>query len=109
MYDEFVEIVAHARNLPLEEVREIADGSIYTGRQALQIGLVDGLGRTDAAVAKAAELSGIEGEPRVIDLRSSPSLSDLVYGFQGRSAVPTLEEILGWASAPSLQYRFIRP
>jgi len=108
-YEGFVELVAQARDLPVEQVRELADGSVYTGRQALKLGLVDGVGMLDDAIAKAAELGGIAGKPQVIELRPAPTFFDLLYGFQGRSAVPTLEEILGWAGAPSLEFRFVRP
>ncbi|MFQ6101723.1 MAG: signal peptide peptidase SppA [Anaerolineae bacterium] len=109
VYKGFVEIVAQARSLPLEDVRELADGSIYTGRQALDLGLVDEVGTLDNAIAKAAELGDIEGEPRVIELKPTPSFLEALYSFQARSTLPTLEEILGWAGMPSLQYRFARP
>jgi protease-4 len=109
VYGDFVDLVAQARDLPVEEVRELADGSVYTGQQALERGLVDEVGTPDDAIAKAAELGGIEGEPRVIELESVPSFLDTLYGFQARSAVPTLEEILGWAGAPSLEFRFVGP
>jgi len=108
-YEGFVEIVVQARNLPLEDVRELADGSIYTGQQALKLGLVDEVGTLDGAIAKAADLSGIEGEPRVIELKPTPTFLDMLYGFQARSAMPTLEEILGWAGVPSLEFRFVGP
>ena len=109
VYEGFVETVAQARSLPLEHVRELADGSVYTGRQALELGLVDELGTRDDAIAKAAELGGIEGEPRVVELKSIPTFFDTLYGFQARPAMPTLEEILGWAGAPSLEFRFVGP
>jgi protease-4 len=109
IYEGFVQVVSQARGLPLEEVRELADGRIYTGQQALELGLVDDVGTLKDAIAKAAELGGIEGEPRVIELRPTPSLRDLFYGVQARSTMPTLEEILGWAGVPSLQYRFLGP
>jgi protease-4 len=108
-YEEFIEVVAQARNLSVEEARAIADGRVYTGRQALGLGLVDDVGRLNNAIAKAGELGGIEGEPRVIELESMPTLFDMMTGFQSRSQVPSLEEILGWAGAPSLQFRFIAP
>lgn len=109
IYDEFVELVAQARDLPLEEIRELADGSIYTGRQALELGLVDEVGTPKDAIAKAAELGGIEGEPRVVELKPTTSFFDLLYGFQARSTLPALEEILSWAGAPSLEFRFVGP
>jgi protease-4 len=108
-YEGFVELVAQARNLPLEKVRELADGSIYTGRQALELGLVDEVGNLDDAIAKAAELGGIEGEPQVVELKPIITFFDLMYGFQARSTMPTLEEILGWAGMPSLEFRSVAP
>jgi protease-4 len=109
IYGSLVKVVAEARDLPLGQVRELADGRVYTGRQALELGLVDDVGMLEDAIAKAAELGGIEGEPRVIELRPTPSLRDLFYGVQTRSTVPTLDEILSWAGAPSVQLRFVGP
>ncbi len=105
VYEDFVSVVAEARNLPKGSVREIADGSIYTGQQAKEMGLVDDLGTRQAAIEKAAELGGIEGDPRVIELRPQPSFLEMVYTFQARSPLPAIEELLGWAGAPSLHYR----
>ena len=93
----------------LQDVRALADGSIYTGRQALELGLVDEVGTLDNAIAKAAELGGIEGEPRVVELKPTPAFFDMLYGLQARSAIPTMEEILGWAGAPSVQFRSVGP
>ena len=104
IYEDFVAVVAEARDLPAEQVREVADGSIYTGQQAYDLGLVDAVGTRQAAIDKAAELGDIEGEPRIIELRAQPSFLEMVYGFQARSFMPTLEEVIGWAGTPSLQY-----
>jgi protease-4 len=109
VYEDFVALVAEARGMSLDEVRELADGSVYTGRQALEHGLVDGVGTPDDAIAKAAELGGIVGQPRVIELESTPSFLESLYGFQARSGMPTLEEVLGWAGAPTLEFRFVGP
>jgi len=109
IYADFVEIVSQARDLPLEEVRELADGRIYTGRQAQRLGLIDEVGRMDDAVAKAAELGGIEGEPQIIDLQPMPSFIDLLYGLQTRSTMPALEELLTLVGVPSVQYRLVGP
>jgi protease-4 len=109
VYEGFVKTVAQARDMPLDQVRDLADGRVYTGRQALERGLVDDVGTSDDAIAKAAELGGIEGEPRVVELESTLSFIQALYGFQARSAVPTLDEILSWAGAPSLEFRFVGP
>jgi protease-4 len=109
VYEDFVEIVAQERGLSIEDTRELADGRVYTGRQAFELGLVDELGIPSDAIAKAAELGGIEDEPRIIELRTVPSFLDMLYGFQTRSMVPTLDELIGWAGAPSLEFRLVRP
>ena len=105
-YEGFVGIVAEARDLPLADVRGLADGRVYTGQQALDAGLVDQLGTLDDAIAKAAELGGIEGEPYVIELEQPLSFLDMLYGFQRESGLPPLEEIINWAGKVRLEYRF---
>ncbi|MFH1742239.1 MAG: signal peptide peptidase SppA [bacterium] len=60
-------------------VRHVADGKIYTGRQALDIGLVDQLGTLDDSIKVAAKLAGFEGKPRVVEKkRGRPSLLDIL-------------------------------
>jgi protease-4 len=103
--ESFVDVVAEARGLPKQEVRDIADGSVFTGQRALELGLVDALGTRSDAIDKAGELGGIEGEPRVIELRPQPTFLEMFYTFQARSLMPTLEKIIGWAGTPSLQFR----
>jgi protease-4 len=109
VYDNFVEVVVEARDLPEKTVRELADGRIYTGQQALDHGLVDDVGLPSDALNKAAELGGIEGEPQVIELNFEPTFYELLYGLQGRSQLPTLEDVLSWAGAPKMEYRFVGP
>ncbi len=57
-YEQFVKAVAEGRKIPVERVREFADGRIFTGRKAKELGLVDYLGGLDRAVEVARELSG---------------------------------------------------
>ncbi|MFN5516011.1 MAG: signal peptide peptidase SppA [Cyanobacteriota bacterium] len=61
-YAQFVETVAQARNLSLERVRGFADGRIFTGQQALELGVVDRLGTEEDARRWAAELAGLDPE-----------------------------------------------
>ena len=58
-YDQFVEKVAASRKMTPEAVDAIAQGRVWTGRQAKQIGLVDALGGLDRAVALAKERAKI--------------------------------------------------
>lgn len=66
VYDQFVEDVDKGRgNLKRAQVRKLADGRVYTGRQAKKAGLVDELGNYHDALAAAAKAGGIQGEPQV--------------------------------------------
>ncbi len=60
IYDEFVDAVASGRHMDAGRVREIADGRVYTGRQAKNLGLVDELGDYYDALAAAGELASIK-------------------------------------------------
>jgi protease-4 len=75
VHQQFIEQVASSRKLPLETVQVLADGRIFTGRQAFELGLVDQLGNLQDAIEAAAELAEIQGEPKVVyPRRSRPGL-----------------------------------
>ncbi|BFM39858.1 signal peptide peptidase SppA [Synechocystis sp. LKSZ1] len=59
-YQQFIETVAQARKLSLDTVRSFADGRIFTGHQALELGVVDRLGTEEDARSWAAELAGLD-------------------------------------------------
>lgn len=63
-YDRFISLVAEGRELSEENVREIAKGRVWTGEDALEVGLVDGIGGLIESVDKARELAGIEEDER---------------------------------------------
>lgn len=65
IYDEFVARVATGRKLPVERVREIARGRVWTGAQARSLGLVDELGGLTEAIAKARQLANIPSSEEV--------------------------------------------
>jgi len=64
VHSQFIEAVAKGRNLPEADVKAIADGRIFTGRQALHLKLVDQLGDLEDSILIAAELAGIKENPR---------------------------------------------
>lgn len=78
MYDQFVRDVAEGREMAEDEVRELANGRIFTGEQAVEAGLVDELGNFHRAIEVAGELGGIEGEPKLREMGRSSSFFDLV-------------------------------
>lgn len=63
---QFIEDVSKGRGMAMEKVKEIANGSIYSGRQAKGLGLVDVLGGFQDAVDAIKELTGIKGEPALV-------------------------------------------
>lgn len=66
VHGQFVKAVAEGRKMEPGKVREIADGRILSGAQALALGLVDALGNQEDAVAEAGRMGKIDGEPKVI-------------------------------------------
>jgi len=66
VYSQFVDAVAEGRHLDRDTVRKLADGRIYSGRQALEAGLVDQLGNLQDAIDVAGKLAGIKGHPKVV-------------------------------------------
>jgi len=65
-YGQFVDVLVQEREMPKGEVLKIADGRIFTGSQAKELGLVDVLGDFEDAVRIAGEMGGIEGPPKTI-------------------------------------------
>jgi len=61
-YDLFLARVAEGRGLTLEQVDDVARGRVWTGKQALEVGLVDELGDFETALALAKELAGLNVE-----------------------------------------------
>ncbi len=66
VHSQFVDAVAEGRGLERAAVQAIADGRIFSGEQAKELGLVDVLGNLEDAVAEAGKMAKIEGEPRVV-------------------------------------------
>jgi len=64
---QFIEAVADGRSMDAAEVEQLADGRVFTGRQAKSVLLVDEIGDLQDAIKLAGELSGIEGTPRVME------------------------------------------
>ena len=59
-YKRFIGLVSEARNIPVEDVDKIAQGRVWAGSNALELGLIDNIGDLQMAVERAAELAGID-------------------------------------------------
>lgn len=72
MYEAFIEEVALHRELDIEYVRKLADGRAYTGRQALEVGLVDELGDYSHALNVLTRMSGLPRPPEADEYLVGP-------------------------------------
>ena len=88
-YNEFVSVISKGRDLPEKEVREIADGRIYSGKQARDLDLVDEFGDLERAAEIAAENANVKN-PTVVRYVQTPGFLDLL---QARLAPPEPEAI----------------
>ena len=66
-YGQFLEAVSAGRNIPVEKLRALAQGQVFTGSQALANGLADGIGNLNTAVLAAKDLAKLKGEVEVIE------------------------------------------
>ena len=76
-YDEFVSVISEGRGLSEERVREIADGRIYSGSQAKELGLVDSFGGIDEAAVIAGTLAEAQ-DTTVVRYVETPTFSEML-------------------------------
>lgn len=88
-YEQFLDRVAEGRKMPKDEVRKVAGGRVYTGRDALKIGLVDRLGGVDDAVAAVREMVDIppSAEVKLVHYPRPSSLGELAESLFGLQAL----------------------
>jgi protease IV len=81
IHEQFIADVARNRKLPVEKVRALADGRIFTGQQAKDLGLVDAMGNFNDAIERAGRLGGIKGKiEAVVPEKKGFSLLSLLLG-----------------------------
>ncbi len=101
LHQQFVTAIAEGRDLDVDKVRTLADGRIYTGEDALHIGLVDRIGNLEDAVAWAGQLAGIEGEIVTV---YPPEKKMSLLRFLSEAA---LRDLLGRAIRPEMTAEYI--
>ncbi len=95
IYDSFITKVANGRNMTKEDVDRIGQGRVWSGTQALEIGLIDGLGGLDDAIAKAAEMAEIDSyRINSLPVQKEP-LQQLIEDMTGQSSSVVLKYYLG--------------
>jgi protease-4 len=99
VHKQFIDAVAEGRAMEVDTVQALADGRIFTGRQAKEAKLIDELGNLDDAIQLAADIAGIEGEPKVVEPRRRFSLRELI-----ESRLSVIFPKLDFYSGVSLKY-----
>lgn len=87
IYGEFVRKVAESRKLKRESVEEIAQGRVWSGIAAKELGLVDEIGGLDAALAYAAQKAGLGANYRIIEYPRKKDLAEAIQDLFDK-AVP---------------------
>ncbi len=106
IHRQFIEVVERERSLSHEEVLTLADGRVFTGQQAVELGLVDTLGTYEDAVRIAAGLAGISGEPGLVrERRRAPWWAPGI-----EEVTDTMNKIKNEVlERPLLSFRFVGP
>jgi protease IV len=81
IYGEFIKKVAEGRKLEAEDVRKIAGGRVWSGREALKLGLVDELGGLDAAIAHAAESADLGTDYAITEFPQTQTFAELLTAW----------------------------
>ncbi|MCG8467191.1 MAG: signal peptide peptidase SppA [Gemmatimonadetes bacterium] len=111
VHEQFVETVAANRPLDRARVAELADGRVYSGRQALELGLIDGLGTLEDVIERAGTMAGLGADPTVVRPQRETAdlldLFDLVGALAGAEARGLLRTFAPTRSAtPRLLYEW---
>lgn len=103
MYSQFTAKAAKGRNMPVENLRKLAGGRIYSGRQAKENGLIDELGTLHDAVAEAKKLAGLDAstEVRIEVLPEPTNFFEALFGNLDAEKETRISQGLG-SVAPEL-------
>jgi protease IV len=107
-YDAFVGVIVEGRDLSEERVREIADGRVYSGEQAKELGLVDSFGGLDEATGISRDLAGVE-EATVVRYVQSPTFVETLlarFAPQEPEAIQIMEAA-GLDLSPEPKYLYL--
>ncbi|UOQ92109.1 signal peptide peptidase SppA [Halobacillus shinanisalinarum] len=107
-YEEFVDVIAEGRNMPKDKVYDLADGRIYSGKQAVENGLVDEIGFQDDALNALQKEIG--GDPQVIEYKDNSigAFFDLplAKSLLPNSEIRFIEQLISNRQGPTLMYMY---
>lgn len=97
-YRQFVKAVAAGRGIPMKKALKIADGSVYSGERAKELGLVDRLGSQWDATLEAGRFARIVGEPKLLEIPSRGRF----WGLLNRTFTGWFGGAPYWGGSPAL-------
>ncbi|HAY32599.1 MAG TPA: signal peptide peptidase SppA [Ignavibacteria bacterium] len=108
-YQQFIEVVARERKIDTAKIKEYATGRVFTGRQALKIGLIDSIGTYEDAIKIAADMAGIEGEPTIVKEKNKTTLFERILDTFSNNELRSIKEEIKseFIDQPLLQYKFV--
>ena len=110
VHDQFIQAVADGRGMSVEQVKPIADGRVFTGRQAKDLKLVDAMGGLEDAVAEAGKLGGIKGQPKMEYPRKERRVLAELFGEETETLLRGVAARVQAAVAePGLEFKLVPP
>jgi protease-4 len=106
VYAQFLSVVEKERKLSHEKAKALADGRVFSGARAYEVGLVDTLGTYEDAMSIAAAAANITGTPRIVKEKKKERFADYVFGSLASGLREVKQEVL---SRPILQYSLTKP
>ena len=108
-YQQFIEVVARERKIDTARLKEYATGRVFTGRQALNIGLIDSIGTYEDAIRIAAGMGGIDGDPTIVKEKNKTTLFDRILDTFSNNELRSIKEEIKseFIDQPLLQYKFV--
>ena len=107
LYERFIGIVAQGRNLPVETVRELADGRVFSAKDALKNKLIDGIGHEADAIRQLKKLAG--GDIRIYEYSEKKNIMDLFSESlileSADGLLKKMKAVLAEETAPRAEYR----
>ncbi len=101
VHQQFMQAVSVSRHIDIQKVKKIADGRVFTGKQAMQLGLIDQLGNLTDAAELAASLAGISSQRPNLVYPKDKNFNILQYiGLKGETSINML-----WQNFPALMYQ----
>ena len=102
-FGQFLDVVSKERKIDKEKLLPNANGRVFTGLQAKELGLIDSLGTFEDAIRITSKMAGIEGEPRIVREKKKFSIFEKIIGARMEDVTDLKNKLF---EETILQYKF---